>query len=143
MVKYEDVSLTRTFSALADPTRRAILARLVEQDGRSVSELAEPFGVTLPAILKHLTVLEDAGLIAREKTGRTVSCRLTAERMEDAVQWLNRYQRFWTRQLDRLAAFVEEEECPPSPKPSPASPSAAASPRRRPGSSRPGRSPKR
>jgi len=143
MVKYEDVALTRTFSALADPTRRAILGRLVERDGRSVSELAEPFGVTLPAILKHLGVLEDAGLIAREKTGRTVSCRLTAERMEDAVQWLNKYQRFWTRQLDRLAQFVEEEECPPSPRPNPASQSSAASPPRRPRSSRPGRSPKR
>src|SRR6185312_11308143 len=123
MVKYEDAALTRTFSALADPTRRAILARLVEQDGRSVSELAAPFGVTLPAILKHLGVLEEAGLIARAKTGRTVSCRLTAKRMEDAVQWLGKYQRFWTRQLDRLAAFVEEEECPPSQRPSPASPS--------------------
>jgi len=143
MVKYEDAALTRTFSALADPTRRAILSRLVERDGRSVSELAQPFGVTLPAILKHLAVLEDAGLIAREKVGRTVSCRLTAERMEDAVQWLGKYQQFWTRQLDRLAAFVEEEECPPLPRPSPASPLSAASPLRRPRSSRPGRSPKR
>ncbi|MBV9990651.1 MAG: helix-turn-helix transcriptional regulator [Alphaproteobacteria bacterium] len=143
MVKYEEAGLTRTFSALADPTRRAILARLSDEGGRSVSELARPFGVTLPAILKHLAVLEDAGLIAREKTGRTVSCRLTAESMEDAVQWLNKYQRFWTRQLDRLAAFVEEDECPPSPKSNPASPSGAASPPRRQRSSRPGRSPKR
>src|ERR1700761_4883279 len=133
MVKYEGATLTRTFSALADPTRRAILARLSDETGgRSVSELAAPFGVTLPAILKHLAVLEDAGLIARAKQGRTVTCRLTPQHMEDAVQWLSRYQRFWTRQLDRLAAFVEEESCPPSPKPSPASPSSAASPHRRP-----------
>src|SRR6202008_1182195 len=115
------------FSALADPTRRAILNRLSDdENGCSVSELAAPFGVTLPSIMKHLAVLEDAGLIARAKQGRTVTCRLTPQHMEDAVQWLNRYQRFWTRQLDRLAAFVEEDSCPPSPKPGPASPSGAA-----------------
>jgi DNA-binding transcriptional ArsR family regulator len=142
MVKYEDAALTETFSALADPTRRAILSRLMERDG-TVSELAEPFGMTLPAVMKHLSVLEGAGLIAREKVGRTVSCRLTPSRMEDAVAWLGRYQRFWTRQLDRLAAFVEEEECPPLSKPGPASSSASASPPRPRKSSPRGRSPKR
>jgi DNA-binding transcriptional ArsR family regulator len=144
MVKYEDAALTRTFSALADPTRRAILSQLMEEDGRSVSALAEPFGVTLPAVMKHLAVLEGAGLIAREKAGRIVTCRLTPERMEDAVRWLGRYQRFWTRQLDRLAQFVEEDECPPSSqKPGPASPSAGASARSQRRSSPRGRSRKR
>ena len=109
MVKYQDTALDRTFAALADPTRRALLARLIQQDGISVSELAQPFSMSLPAIMKHLDVLSDAGLIAREKTGRTVACRLTAKPMEQAMDWLNRYQRFWSDNLDRLAAFLEEE----------------------------------
>src|ERR1700716_1833888 len=109
MVKYQDAALDRTFAALADPTRRALLARLGRQDGISVSELAQPFSMSLPAIMKHLDVLSDTGLIARTKTGRTVACRLTAAPMVDATRWLNRYQRFWTGQLDRLAAFLEEK----------------------------------
>ncbi|MDF2812786.1 MAG: transcriptional regulator, partial [Microvirga sp.] len=96
MVKYQDQSLDRTFSALADPTRRALLARLSEQESASVSELARPFAVSLPAIMKHLDVLSDAGLIARAKTGRIVACRLTAAPMEDALEWLNHYQRYWS-----------------------------------------------
>jgi DNA-binding transcriptional ArsR family regulator len=114
MVKYPDRALDRTFSALADPTRRALLAQLGNQKSLSVSELAKPFAVSLPAIMKHLDVLSDAGLIARSKTGRTVACRLTAEPMEQAMDWLNRYQRFWSDQLDRLAAFVEEDTWPPN-----------------------------
>src|SRR5438045_7950429 len=114
MVKYQDDTLNRTFAALSDPTRRALLARLVEQDGLSISELAQPFPMSLPAIMKHLDVLSDAGLIAREKTGRTVACKLTAQPMEQAMAWLNRYQRFWSDNLDRLAAFVEEDPWPPS-----------------------------
>ncbi len=109
MVKYQDAALGRTFSALSDPTRRAILARLMERDSATVSELAAPFGVTLPAILKHLDVLGEAGLVTRAKTGRIVSCRLTAKPMEDAMNWLSRYQKFWNGQLDRLAAFVEDD----------------------------------
>jgi DNA-binding transcriptional ArsR family regulator len=109
MVKYKDETLDRTFAALSDPTRRALLARLVEQESLSVSELAQPFAMSLPAIMKHLDVLSDAGLIAREKTGRTVACRLTAKPMEQAMDWLNRYARFWSENLDRLAAFVEED----------------------------------
>jgi DNA-binding transcriptional ArsR family regulator len=109
MVDFHPDPLDRTFAALADPTRRALLARLSEQDSVSISELARPFSMSLPAIMKHLDVLSDAGLIARAKTGRTVACRLTAEPMEDATRWLNRYQRFWTEQLDRLAAFLEEK----------------------------------
>ncbi|KAB0269694.1 ArsR/SmtB family transcription factor [Microvirga brassicacearum] len=117
MVKYQDQSLDRTFSALADPTRRALLAQLSEQESASVSELARPFAVSLPAIMKHLDVLSDAGLISRAKTGRIVACRLTAAPMEDALEWLNSYQRYWSTKLDRLAAFVEEETCPPNPIP--------------------------
>lgn len=108
MVKYQH-ALDRTFSALADPTRRALLARLTERDSVSVSELAQPFPVSLPAVMKHLDVLSDAGLITREKHGRTVACRLNAAPMEEAMAWLTRYQRFWTDNLDRLAAFLEEE----------------------------------
>src|SRR5258705_9835974 len=96
MVKYQDATLDRTFGAVADPTRRALLARLGEQDSLSVSELARPFPVSLPAVMKHLDVLSDAGLITRSKTGRTVACRLTAAPMEQAMDWLNHYQRFWS-----------------------------------------------
>jgi DNA-binding transcriptional ArsR family regulator len=109
MVKYSEPDLDRTFSALADPTRRALLARLGREDGLSVSALAEPFPVSLPAILKHLNVLSDAGLIRREKSGRTVTCRLNAAPMADAMAWLDHYQQFWTAQLNRLADFVENE----------------------------------
>lgn len=118
MVKYQDETLDRTFAALSDPTRRALLARLGERDSLSVSELAAPFAISLPAIMKHLDVLTDAGLIEREKTGRTVSCRLTAQPMEQAMNWLNRYAQFWSESFDRLAAFVEEEPWstqPPAP----------------------------
>jgi DNA-binding transcriptional ArsR family regulator len=135
MVKYYDGSLDRTFAALADPTRRALLARLQARDTLSVSELAQPFAMSLPAIMKHLDVLGDAGLIAREKTGRVVACRLTAKPMGQAMQWLNRYQRFWSDNLDRLAAFVEEETPWPVHQPPPTSPRAQAS-RSRAGSTR-------
>jgi len=130
MVDYYRPDLDRTFAALADPTRRALLARLSETDAISVSELAKPFTMSLPAVMKHLDVLSDAGLVIRNKTGRTVSCRLRAEPMERANEWLNRYQRFWTERLDQLAAFLEEEPCPPQPPSSQASPSSAASKRR-------------
>jgi hypothetical protein len=80
------------------------------QDGISVSELAQPFAMSLPAVMKHLDVLSDAGLVMRAKTGRTVTCRLTADPMEQAMGWLNRYQRFWSENLDRLAAFVEQDQ---------------------------------
>jgi DNA-binding transcriptional ArsR family regulator len=140
MVKYQDPALDRTFAALADPTRRALLARLGRQDGISVSELAQPFAMSLPAIMKHLEVLSDAGLVARAKTGRIVACRLTAKPMEQAMDWLSRYQRFWSEGLDRLAAFMEEDEwhpnqvlpATPASSPGPASPSNVVSmPRRR------------
>jgi DNA-binding transcriptional ArsR family regulator len=139
MVNYQAAALDRTFAALADPTRRALLARLDEENGVSVSELARPFPVSLPAIMKHLDVLSDAGLIVRSKTGRTVTCQLTAEPMEQAMNWLAHYERYWTQQLDRLAAFLEEDSWPASP----ASPSSDASKPRRKKSTKPGRSQKK
>jgi DNA-binding transcriptional ArsR family regulator len=145
MVKYQDQTLDRVFAALADPTRRALLARLQENDGLTVSDLARPFPVTMPAIMKHLAVLSDAGLIVRHKSGRSVACTLTAAPMEDAMNWLTRYQRFWTRQLDRLAAFVENEQCPPQSstlESNPASPSHVVSLRRRKKSTPRGRTPR-
>jgi DNA-binding transcriptional ArsR family regulator len=144
MVNYQP-ALDRTFAALADPTRRALLARLEAAESLSVSELARPLPMSLPAVMKHLDVLSDAGLVTRSKTGRTVACRLNAAPMEEAMEWLARYQRFWTAQLDRLAAFLEEEPCQPlpPPPPSPASPSSAGSTRRRRKSTPPGLKPRR
>jgi DNA-binding transcriptional ArsR family regulator len=146
MVKLQERDLDRTFSALADPTRRKMLSELDGRQEISVSELARPFAMSLPAVMKHLDVLSDAGLIARAKTGRTVSCRLTAAPMEQAMNWLARYERFWSLQLDRLAAFVEKDEWPtptPPSKPSRASPSSAASQLPRLKSTRPGPTRKR
>lgn len=136
MVNYQAAGLDRTFAALADPTRRALLARLDAEESVTVSELARPFPVSLPAIMKHLDVLTDAGLIRRTKTGRSVACRLTPAPMEQAMNWLAHYERYWTEQLDRLAAFLEKEEW----QASPASPSSAASKLRRRKSTKPGRS---
>ena len=135
MVNYQTGTLDRTFAALADPTRRALLSRLDEEDSLTVSELARPFPVSLPAIMKHLDVLTDAGLIVRTKTGRSVTCQLTPAPMEQAMNWLAHYQKYWTEQLDRLAAFLENEQW----QASPASPSSADSKPRRKGSSKPGR----
>jgi DNA-binding transcriptional ArsR family regulator len=145
MVKYQGAILDRTFAALADPTRRALLAQLETHKALSVSELAKPFPMSLPAIMKHLDVLSGAGLITRAKTGRTVKCQLTAEPMEHAMDWLNHYQRFWSQQLDRLAAFVEEDSCPPkqASQPNQASPSNVVSMPRPKKSSPPGPTPKK
>jgi DNA-binding transcriptional ArsR family regulator len=142
MVYYSAEPLDRVFAALADPTRRALVARLADRDSLSVSELAAPLAMSLPAVMKHLDVLSQAGLLTREKTGRTVTCRLCAEPMREANEWLNRYQRFWNGRLDQLAAFLEEDPCLPPSSPSRASPSSDAStpPRRK--SSRPGHTPK-
>jgi DNA-binding transcriptional ArsR family regulator len=102
--------LDRTFAALVDPTRRAILARLEREDGASVSALAKPFAIKLPAVMKHLDVLGAAGLITRSKVGRTVTVRLAPEPMREAMEWLRRYERFWSASLDRLAAYAERKE---------------------------------
>jgi DNA-binding transcriptional ArsR family regulator len=128
MVKHKTANLDRTFAALADPTRRALISRLGETQSLSVSELARPFPVSLPAIMKHLDVLADAGLVTRAKTGRTVACRLMAKPMEEAREWLSRYERFWTERLNRLDAFLKEEEtCPSGPSSNQASRSSGAS----------------
>lgn len=109
MVNYSD-RLDRTFAALVDPTRRAILARLEREDGTTVSALAEPFAIKLPAVMKHLDVLDEAGLITRSKAGRVVTVRLAAKPMREAMDWLRRYERFWSGSLDRLAAYAERKE---------------------------------
>jgi DNA-binding transcriptional ArsR family regulator len=109
MAKYYSSSIDRTFAALSDPTRRGVLLRLKEEPGLSVSELARPFSLKLPGMMKHLDVLSDAGLITRSKTGRTVAVHLVVEPMREAMEWLQRYERFWTASLDRLIALVEED----------------------------------
>jgi DNA-binding transcriptional ArsR family regulator len=107
MVNYYSPPLDRTFSALADPTRRAILARLSEGEA-SVSQLAEPFDISLPATLKHLQVLEKAGLIVRAKQGRVSRCRLAGEPLRSAAEWIGHYRRFWEHQLDALAQHLAQ-----------------------------------
>jgi DNA-binding transcriptional ArsR family regulator len=95
------LQLDRTFAALADPTRRAILERLGDGEA-SVTELAEPFAVTLPAISKHLKVLERAGLISRGRHAQWRPCRLEAAPLEAASEWIERYRRYWEESFDRL-----------------------------------------
>jgi len=102
--------LDSVFAALVDPTRRAILAKLERKGSASVSEIAEPFAIKLPAVMKHLDVLDDAGLITRTKAGRTVTVRLRPQPMREAMEWLRRYERFWSTGLDRLAAYAEARE---------------------------------
>ncbi|MCW3154980.1 metalloregulator ArsR/SmtB family transcription factor [Achromobacter spanius] len=118
MVNLNDDTLDSVFSALADGTRRRVLADL-EQGTATVSELARPHAMSLPAFLKHLRVLEDAGLIARAKDGRVVSCTLSPQPMQAASDWLARYEKFWTGQLDSLARYLYHDEeihpCPPPP----------------------------
>jgi DNA-binding transcriptional ArsR family regulator len=99
--------LSATFAALADPTRRAILARLISGES-SVSELAEPFEMSLPAVSKHLKVLERAGLIARGREAQWRPCRLDAGPLKDVAEWLERYRRFWEQSLDRLDDYLKE-----------------------------------
>jgi DNA-binding transcriptional ArsR family regulator len=107
MVKYTSDTLDKTFSALSDPTRRAILAQLAEGDA-SVSELASPFAMSLPAISKHLRVLEQAGLVERTKDGRVHRLRLVAQPLRDAATWIAHYQHFWEQQLEVLADYLRD-----------------------------------
>jgi DNA-binding transcriptional ArsR family regulator len=100
--------LDETFAALADPTRREILVALADGD-RSVSELAEPFDISLPGISKHLTVLERAGLIRRWREGRVRRCRLEREPLGDALQWIAAYGRFWEESLDSLERLLAKQ----------------------------------
>jgi DNA-binding transcriptional ArsR family regulator len=99
--------LSATFAALADPTRRAILARLALGES-SVSELAEPFEISLPAVSKHLKVLERAGLIVRSREAQWRPCRIEAAPLRDVADWVDRYRRFWEARLDRLDAYLSE-----------------------------------
>ncbi len=110
MVNYKHTELDRVFAALVDPTRRAILARLEREESLSVGALAAPFAIKLPAVMKHLDVLGEAGLITRTKLGRTVAVRLAPGPLREATDWLARYQRFWSPALDRLAAHAERQE---------------------------------
>jgi DNA-binding transcriptional ArsR family regulator len=98
--------LSTTFAALSDPTRRAILARLIQGE-TTVNELAEPFDMSLPAISRHLKVLERAGLISRGREAQWRPCRLEAAPMRDAVDWLEQYRRFWEQSLDRLEDYLK------------------------------------
>jgi DNA-binding transcriptional ArsR family regulator len=100
-------SLDSTFAALSDATRRGILARLAAGEF-SVSELAKPYDMSLPAVSKHLRVLESAGLLRRRKDGRVQRCNLVAGPMKSAAEWIEHYRRFWEAQLDSLARFLED-----------------------------------
>ena len=101
--------LSATFAALADPTRRAILARLASGEA-SVTELALPFEMSLPAVSKHLKVLERAGLISRGRDAQWRPCRLDATPLKDAADWLETYRRFWEQSLDRLEDYLRERK---------------------------------
>ena len=107
MVKYKSNELDMTFGALADATRRGILEQLSGGES-SVTKLAEPYNISLPAISKHLRVLERAGLLSQEKNGRVRRCRLDAGPMKEASDWISRYQRFWEQQLDSLAIYLDK-----------------------------------
>ncbi|MGH9788029.1 MAG: ArsR/SmtB family transcription factor [Candidatus Acidiferrales bacterium] len=106
MVNYSP-ALDATFAALSDPTRRAILSRLAARE-RTVTELAQPFAVSLPAISKHLRVLERAGLLVQERDGRIRRCHLAARPLHDASRWIQRYRQFWEESFQRLDAVLDE-----------------------------------
>jgi DNA-binding transcriptional ArsR family regulator len=131
MVQFKEAELDAVFAALADRTRRAVLQSL-DRGSLSVTELARPYGMSLPGFIKHLRVLEDAGLIARTKEGRVVSCTLAPQPMQGAAMWLSRYEKFWKERLDALARYLyhqQETTSWPKPKKSPRSGSPATSTR--------------
>lgn len=107
MVKSQ--ALDRTFAALSDPTRRDILERLMVGPA-SASELARPLRISLPGVLKHIRILEDANLVTTAKNGRTRECRVGPEHMEDVTRWIERYRQQWDRQLDRLEVIIERRK---------------------------------
>src|SRR5262249_9009693 len=107
MVKYSSATLDRTFAALADPTRRRILAHLARGD-RRVTDLARPHAMSLPAVSKHLRVLENAGLLRRRRYGRVHELKLDAKPLKKAAQWVEEYRKFWEGSLDRLADYLEQ-----------------------------------
>jgi DNA-binding transcriptional ArsR family regulator len=107
MVRYS--TLDRTFSALSDPTRRDILQRLTRGPA-TISELAQPFDITLPGLMKHVRILEQAHLVVTEKHGRTRQCRLGSEHLDEAAQWMDTYRRGWEGRLDRLGGYLERQK---------------------------------
>jgi len=122
----DDAALDQVFWALSDGTRRSVIQRLT-QGAASVSELAQPHGMSLPGFMKHLRVLEDAGLVLRAKEGRTVRCELAPAALEDAAMWLARYEKFWTGRLDALGRYLyHQEEVQPWTAPSPKGRSSAS-----------------
>ncbi|HEX6748496.1 MAG TPA: metalloregulator ArsR/SmtB family transcription factor [Longimicrobium sp.] len=110
--------LSATFAALADPTRRAILARLASGEA-TVMELAAPFDMSLPAVSKHLKVLERAGLIERGREAQWRPCRLRGERLKDVDEWVEQYRRFWEESFDRLGDYLRELQQKPGGDPAP------------------------
>ena len=115
MVKYKSDTLNRTFAALADPTRRRILAHLAQGDKR-VTHLARPHPMSLPAVSKHLRVLEKAGLLRRRRYGRVHEMKLEAKPLKQAAEWVEEYRKFWEGSLDRLAAYLEKAAKQPQKK---------------------------
>ena len=127
MVNYGSDALDATFTALADPTRRAILAQLTLGE-TPVSELAQPHAMSLPGFMKHLDVLERAGLLEARKDGRVRRCRLEPAPLSEAAAWLDRYRRFWDERFDALAQYLEGSEEDPWRQPVTKNPSRSASP---------------
>lgn len=117
MVKHYSDPLGTVFSALADPTRRAILARLALGE-TTVSELAEPFDMSLPAVSKHLKILEGAGLLTRAREGRVHRCQIDGRAMRQAADWIEHYRAFWDLRFDALAAYLERSGKGPKRNPS-------------------------
>ena len=109
----DEAQLDATFAALADSTRRAILARLAHGEA-TVNELAAPFDISLPAISRHLKVLERAGLISRGRNGQFRPCRLEAERLDGATDWIEHNRQVWTDRFDKLAAHLRDLQQPPT-----------------------------
>ena len=109
MVKYSPLNLDRTFAALADPTRRRILAHLAQGD-RCVTRLVRRYDMSLPAVSKHLRVLEKAGLLRRRRYGRVHELQLQAKPLKQAAQWVEEYRKFWEGSLDRLAEYLEKTD---------------------------------
>jgi DNA-binding transcriptional ArsR family regulator len=144
--KADAAVLDQVFWALSDGTRRGVIERLT-QGPASVTDLAQPFAMSLPGFMKHLRVLEEAGLVVRAKEGRTVRCELAPRALEDAAMWLAHYEKFWSAQLDALGRYLyHQEEVHPWTRPpakSRSSGSAAATPSRRKKSGGPGPSHKR
>ena len=109
MIDLQQAALDRVFSALSDRTRRAMVRRLAEREC-SVTELAEPFSMSLAAVSKHLAVLERAGLVRRRRDGRTHYCSLRPEALTDALDWISIYQQFWTQRFDSLATTLADDD---------------------------------